>query len=410
MFLIAIVNQFFHWFIIGIIVPVLALFQLEKGLNLLQIGVNSAVYSISVVALELPTGGLADAIGRKRVYLLSLCLNFIAGLILLFFNRFFLLVFGVLFMGIGRALSSGSMDAYFVDELYKIDPKGNLQEMFARIGIFIPLGLSLGALLGGYLPMTLGEYTSAIKGFGRYSSNLIVMGLLFVIQFIVTSLLIKEEVTEERSSSFFQGFRMVPGAVKASVEYGLRNRCIFMVLVATFAWGLSFSSLENYWQPQVKNILGSDKETWLFGVLATGYFLSGSLGSLLITPLCRMLKNRHSMILFFLRLLMGMLYFLLALQGSFLGFSVFYLTLFLFNGMSNSPNAAILNSRIPSDKRSTLLSLDSFFMQLGGVFGALMAGTIAEKVSIPVAWYVAASFIGLSCLSYLFIHVWEKSG
>ena len=70
-----IINQTFHWFIIGIMLPVITLLQLEKGLNLFQISITMSIYSATVVLLELPTGGLADTIGRKRVYLISLFFN-----------------------------------------------------------------------------------------------------------------------------------------------------------------------------------------------------------------------------------------------------------------------------------------------------------------------------------------------
>jgi len=60
-------NQTFHWFIVGLLIPVMALLQLEKGLDLFQIGITIAVYSGTVILLELPTGGLADAIGRKSI-------------------------------------------------------------------------------------------------------------------------------------------------------------------------------------------------------------------------------------------------------------------------------------------------------------------------------------------------------
>ena len=69
-------NQGFHWFIIGLIIPITALLQLEKRLDLFQIGIVMAVYGTTVILLELPTGGLADAIGRKRVYLISLVMLF----------------------------------------------------------------------------------------------------------------------------------------------------------------------------------------------------------------------------------------------------------------------------------------------------------------------------------------------
>ena len=51
-------NQTIHWFIVGLMIPVIALFQMEKGLNLFQIGINMALYSAAVILFELPTGGL----------------------------------------------------------------------------------------------------------------------------------------------------------------------------------------------------------------------------------------------------------------------------------------------------------------------------------------------------------------
>ena len=62
----ALLNQTLHWFIIGLLAPVLSLIKLEKGLNLVEIGVTTTAMSIAVVLLEVPTGGVADAIGRKR--------------------------------------------------------------------------------------------------------------------------------------------------------------------------------------------------------------------------------------------------------------------------------------------------------------------------------------------------------
>ena len=64
-------NLSFHWFAMGIIIPIMTLFLLEKGLTLLQIGIAFAVYSAATVLLELPTGGLADSIGVESSIILS---------------------------------------------------------------------------------------------------------------------------------------------------------------------------------------------------------------------------------------------------------------------------------------------------------------------------------------------------
>jgi len=198
-----IINQTFHWFIVGIIVPVIALLQLEKGLNLFQIGISMAIYSGTIVLLELPTGGLSDTIGRKKVYLISLMIKFGAAFVLLITQDFQGIISGFLLLGMARAFSSGSMDAWFVDEFHLINPKGNLQEALAIAG-----------------------------------------------------------------------------------------------------------------------------------------------------------------------------------------FTIFYLTFFLYNGMGSAPHATIFNYQIPSEKRSTLLSFESLFLQIGGLLGALIMGYISNSFSITIAWFI----------------------
>jgi DHA1 family quinolone resistance protein-like MFS transporter len=401
-------NQTFHWFIVGLLIPVMVLLQLEKGLDLFQIGITIAVYSGTVILLELPTGGLADAIGRKRVYLISLVMSFLAGLVILIAWNFATMSMGTFFMGVARALSSGSMDAWFIDEFNKIEPEGNLQEALAKVGTFIPGGLGVGSLIGGLLPMSLGKIISQVPGFGVYSANLITMNTLVIVQFLLTSILVVEHLHPDRSSNIWSGFKQTPEVISTSLQYGVKNRIILMLLVSALAWGLGLSGLENLWQPQVKNILGSDSQTWIFGLLSAGYFLAGSLGYILITPICKLFNNNYPQVLFGTRLLMGTFFFLLALQDRLAGFAVFYLTLFVFNGMSNPPHAAIFNAQIPEAKRSTLLSFESFFLQIGVLLGSLIMGYISNTVSIPIAWFVGSGIWGVSSLVYFFLPMVER--
>jgi DHA1 family quinolone resistance protein-like MFS transporter len=401
-------NQTFHWFIVGLLIPVMVLLQLEKGLDLFQIGITIAIYSGTVILLELPTGGLADAIGRKRVYLISLVMSFLAGLVILIAWNFTTMAVGTFFMGVARALSSGSMDAWFIDEFNKIEPEGNLQEALAKVGTFIPGGLGVGSLIGGLLPMSLGKIISQVPGFGVYSANLITMNTLVIVQFLLTSMLVVEHLHPDRSSNIWSGFKQTPEVISTSLQYGVKNRIILMLLVSALAWGLGLSGLENLWQPHVKNILGSDSQTWIFGLLSAGYFLAGSLGYILITPICKLFNNNYPQVLFGTRLLMGTFFFLLALQGNLAGFAVFYLTLFVFNGMSNPPHAAIFNAQIPEAKRSTLLSFESFFLQIGVLFGSLIMGYISNTVSIPIAWFFGSGIWGVSSLVYFFLPMVER--
>jgi MFS family permease len=72
---VAVVNRFGHWLRTGLVVPVLAIFQIDRGLSLTQVGINGLIFAATVAVLEIPTGGLSDTLGRRRVYLISLAVS-----------------------------------------------------------------------------------------------------------------------------------------------------------------------------------------------------------------------------------------------------------------------------------------------------------------------------------------------
>ncbi len=119
-----ILNQTGHWFIVGLLVPVITLLQLDKGLSLFQVGITGALYAGTILLLELPTGGLADALGRKGVYLSSLIATFLSAMTVAVGRGFWQIVPGIVLLGIGRALSTGTIDAWFVDEFHRLAPGG----------------------------------------------------------------------------------------------------------------------------------------------------------------------------------------------------------------------------------------------------------------------------------------------
>ncbi len=402
-------NLSFHWFSLGIIIPIMSLFLIEKGFSLFQLGIALAIYSGTTVLLELPTGGLADAIGRKRVYILSLSLQLAGGILIVFLSGYYAILICFILQGAARSLSSGTMDAHFIDEFYKADPDINLQKVMAKIGIFIPLALGIGSVIGGFLPMTLGTVTERAFGGNAYAANYICYAAAVAIQIIATLIMVHENRERFSGSTVLDGIRKVPDVLKTSVSYGIKHPVVLLLLITGFIWGFSISGLEGFWQPQVRNIIGGQEgSSWIFGLLTFGYFLAASAGNLLITPLCKLFKDNYPAVLFVTRSIMGILYLFLAFQIHLPLFSVFYITLFLWNGMQESPQSSIFNTEIPSEKRSTLISFASLFLQAGGISGSLLLGFLAQTYSIKTAWVIASIFITASALLYLRIPAAEK--
>ncbi len=396
-------NQSVHWFVVGLYAPIMILFLLDNGLDSLQVGIVVGSYSAALILLELPTGGLSDSIGRKRVYLISITVHLAAISCLIMFRNFAGLLLGFFLTGTARALSSGTIDAWFVDEFKRAEPNGNLQKALAKANTFIPMGIAAGALLGGVIPMTFGRFLNHQYGSGIYVSNLLVMGIVLVVQFGLTSVLIVEVANRAQRANVMAGLRKFPEVISTAVRYGLKNRIILVLMVATFALGIGLMSVELFWQPRLKQLLGSESQTWIFGVMAAGYFLAASLGNVIITPLCTKMNHNYPQILLGLRLVLGSTLLILAFQNTVLGFAALYMFFLLINGMSGSPHATIFNSQVPSERRSTLMSFESFIVQIGALVGSLTFGYITQISSIREAWIVAGSVLLVSSFTYLIL-------
>lgn len=382
----------------------MALFFLSKGLNLFEAGVVFSMHGIMIILLELPTGGLADQIGRKTVYLISSAIVVLAIAVFLSFSHitiFLYIAFGM--MGAARSLSTGTIDAWFVDEFKKVEPDGDLQKAFAVAGIFTPAGLALGTLVGGGLPLL-----STFLQWERYTLNLVMMLIAYLWVTLYTIVWITEH-SHRFNNSLRSSFQNLPQVLNDAFQYGFQHKAIFLLMTAILCWGVSVASLESLWQPQVKWILGSEEKSWVFGLLSSGYFAAAAMGNVIITPICRLFKNRYAVVLVFFRVTMGISFFLLAYQTGILGFGFAYLFLFLQNGFIKSPHEKLFHELVPDEKRSTMISIQSMFMGIGGVAGNMGLGWVANNQSIPFAWNLAGIIFCSSSLLYVWFSLIEKN-
>ena len=71
-----------RWLGVGAVAPFVFVLMLERGLTLAEIGATVAVYGLTVAALELPTGGIADALGRRPVLAVASAITVGAAVVL----------------------------------------------------------------------------------------------------------------------------------------------------------------------------------------------------------------------------------------------------------------------------------------------------------------------------------------
>lgn len=101
-----------RWLPVGLTVPVMVLLAQARGLSLAQVGLLFTVYGAVVITLELPTGGLADAIGRRPVILIGAGLHALSCLAFAVAEAVPGFLLAISLHGIGRALESGPLEAW----------------------------------------------------------------------------------------------------------------------------------------------------------------------------------------------------------------------------------------------------------------------------------------------------------
>ena len=127
--------------------PFLLIYLMAAGLSLLQIGLLYSVREIIVNIMEVPSGVLADSIGRKRILVLCFVFYIISFIFFFFCSGFGLAVVAMVFFGLGEAFRSGTHKAMIYTYL---DIRGWSSEktfVYGRTRSFSLIGTTVSSLV-----------------------------------------------------------------------------------------------------------------------------------------------------------------------------------------------------------------------------------------------------------------------
>ncbi len=136
-----------------LIVPVLIPYYILNGLNATQIFTIQAAFHIAVLLLEVPTGYLADVIGRKKTLVLA-AVFFPLGLALYAFTGSFLtFVLAECSVAVAHSMRSGSDSALMYDTLILLDRESEYKKFEGRSFLFTRVGTAAASIIGGFLAL-----------------------------------------------------------------------------------------------------------------------------------------------------------------------------------------------------------------------------------------------------------------
>ncbi len=381
----------------GLTVAVVALALTDRGMDLLQISLLFGVYSVTTMTMELPFGGLADNIGRKPVFLAAVVASLISLALFLSTSDFHVLALSFAFIGFGRALRSGTLDAWFVETFKAAAPNVDVQPALARAQWANAMGLAVGAVLGGLLPDVFGPAAEAL-GVSIYDVSYAASFAVMIGVFAYTLFVIIEKPRPLNAQALKQGFTTVPLVIKDAGLLALRRPELSVLLAALALFLMATNPVEVIWPTHAKPMLEDGTANTIIGVLTATYFFSIAFGAWLSPRISRIFKRRHAKTLAASFTCLAGIQIALALQGSIVGFVTVFILYSVVLGISETPASSILHRCVEDRQRSTMLSLRSLMQQLGGALGLILAGAIADVYSTPVAWIVGAVFLFIAVI------------
>ena len=352
------------------------LFKMGAGLDIQQVLLTNAAITLGSMVFEIPTGVVADTLGRRVSLLLCLVTLFVTTLLYVACAwrgwGFWAFMWISVFLGLGYTFYTGAVDAWLVDALKATGYAKPLEPVFARGQMFFGAGMLVGTIGGGLL----GQVHLYIPYLVRAA---IVIPLFWLAWRSMTELgytrraLEQSRVPAELRRVFVEGMR-----------YGLGHPVIRPVMFASLV-SMSFMIFGFYsWQRYFLDLLGRDL-VWVDGVISSLMGLSLIAGNALVAPLSRAVRTRTGLLILSagaqatLAVACGVLTNFYAVVSLYLLYGVAI-------GLAMPVKQGYLNAHIPSSQRATIISLDSMFASSGGVVGQSVWGAVARARSIGTAW------------------------
>jgi len=135
----------------NLVMPIIVLFYKANGLSMREVFTLQAVYSVTIMVLEIPTGYFADILGRKRSILIGACMGFGGYLIYSFSYGFWQFAVAETILGISASLVSGADSAMLYDTLVASNRSEEYTRFEGRVSSIGNFAEALAGIIGGLI-------------------------------------------------------------------------------------------------------------------------------------------------------------------------------------------------------------------------------------------------------------------
>jgi MFS family permease len=366
------------------------IFLLDAGLSNLEAFAANAFFTAGMVVFEVPTGIVADTIGRRMSYLLgTLTLSGSSLLYVMLWQieaPFWAWAVVSLLLGLGFTFFSGAVEAWLVDALTATGYEGRLETVFGRGQMVTGAGMLGGSVAGGFIAEQI-----------SLGTPFVLRAAILVVMFIAAFRLMHDVgFTPDKGSRPLTEMRKIAAN---SIEYGWRVPAVKWLMVeALFTGGVGIYAFYAL-QPYLLELYGDPTAYQIAGLAAAIVAGAQILGGVAAPWIRARFQRRTSALL----VTAGLSVVTLGLIGAIENFwAVIGLTTVwgLLFAATMPIRQTYINGMIPSRQRATILSFDSMMASTGGVWTQPVLGRIADTSGYAATYLVSA---GITAFALPFI-------
>jgi MFS family permease len=350
------------WF--NLVMPIVVLFYQENGLSMSQIFMLKSIYSIAMVATELPSGYLADVWGCRRTILWGAILGTIGILIYSLSASFASFVIAEIILGVGFSFVSGADSAMLYDSLKAENREDEYIKYEGRITSGGNFAEAMAGVAGGLL--------AAISLRTPYYFQIFVAATAIPAAFFLKE---PQHVLERTRLKM----KEILGIVKLTYQQPEMRSAILIssftgAATLTYAW---------FVQPYFQK---AGVPVSVFGILWTLLNLSAGIFSMYSYRIERMLGQKNTLLMIVILISVGFI--LTSIEISLAGIAILF-GFYMVRGIATPVLKDYINQYTDSKVRATILSVRNFEIRI--IFAAVgpVLGYLTDSFSLQTALMVA---------------------
>jgi len=352
------------------------------GMNLGQIGILEGIYHITSMIFEIPSGAIADLLGRKKSMILSRICIAISCVIMLFCKSFWFFALSFVIQALGNNFLSGSEEALVYDSMKAIGQQDKYMGVSGKDNFLIELSQGIATVLGGVLA----EYSY----FFCYAACLVIALCAFIPVIFMT------EAPFEKTASI-EGSIFVKLINHFATSFKVLKEDKRILIIVIFYEGIfTAQTLLFFYSQQYFFDLGHNKIVISIFMLFGG--IVSCIGSLLSEKIYSRYGNKISIISSITIAACLIAYIFNNTIISVVGFVISQFC----SALLYPIESASLNSLISSEQRATLISVKSMIFSIAMILLFPISGFVADKIGLSMVFFV------IGFILIVFTLLWRK--